>query len=51
MTIKIGLDAGHGLHTAGKRTPTGIHEWELNDKVIDLVVKYIKDYQVEFIYR
>lgn len=50
MTVKIGLDAGHGLHTAGKRTPTGIHEWELNDKVRDLVVEYLKPYDVEFIF-
>ena len=48
--IKIGLDAGHGLHTAGKRTPDGIHEWELNDKVRDKVVNYLKDYDVSFVF-
>lgn len=49
-TIKIALDAGHGLKTAGKRTPDGIHEWELNDKVRDKVVKYLKDYDVKIIF-
>ena len=46
---KIGLDAGHGLKTAGKQTPDGIKEWTLNDKVRDKVVKYLKDYDVEII--
>ena len=48
--IKIGLDAGHGLRTAGKQTPDGIKEWTLNDKVRDKVVYYLKDYDVEFIF-
>ncbi len=48
--MKIGLDAGHGLKTAGKQTPDGIKEWDLNDKVRDKVVKYLKDYDVEIIY-
>ena len=49
-TVKIALDAGHGLKTAGKRTPDGIHEWELNDKVRDKVVALLKDYDVKFIF-
>lgn len=49
-TIKIALDAGHGLKTAGKRTPDGIHEWELNDKVRDKVVELLKDYDVKIIF-
>lgn len=49
-TVKIALDAGHGLKTAGKRTPDGIHEWELNDKVRDKVVVLLKDYDVKFIF-
>ena len=48
--MKIGLDAGHGLKTAGKRTPDGIHEWELNDKVRDKVVEFLKGYNVEFVF-
>jgi N-acetylmuramoyl-L-alanine amidase len=47
---KIGLDAGHGLYTAGKQTPDGIKEWTLDDKVRDKVVTYLKDYEVEIIH-
>lgn len=47
---KIGLDAGHGLKTAGKQTPDGIKEWTLNDKVRDKVVAILKDYDVEIIH-
>lgn len=49
-TKLIALDAGHGMKTAGKRTPNGDHEWELNDKVRDYVVEYLKDYNCEFIF-
>lgn len=31
--IKVGYDAGHGLHTPGKRTPDGEREWTFNDIV------------------
>jgi N-acetylmuramoyl-L-alanine amidase len=48
--MKIGLDAGHGLKTAGKQTPNGIKEWTLNDKVRDKVVAILKDYNVEFVF-
>lgn len=48
--MKIGLDAGHGLKTAGKQTPDSIKEWTLNDKVRDLVVEQLKDYDVEIIF-
>ena len=50
MTKKIALDAGHGLKTAGKQTPDGIKEWELNDKVRDKVVEMLKDYDVDFVF-
>lgn len=50
MVIKIGLDCGHGLNTAGKQTPDGIKEWTLNDKVRDKVVELLKDYDVEIIH-
>ena len=50
MAIKIGLDAGHGLYTAGKQTPDGIKEWTLNDKVRDKVVKILADYDCEIIH-
>lgn len=50
MAIKIALDAGHGLKTAGKQTPDGIKEWSLNDKVRDKVVALLSDYDVEIIH-
>ena len=49
MTKKIGLDAGHGLYTAGKQTPTGVKEWTLNDKIADKITAFLKDYEVEVI--
>ena len=45
--IKIVLDAGHGLKTAGKQTPDGIKEWSLNDAVCDLATEKFKKYGVE----
>ena len=50
MSILIALDAGHGLKTAGKQTPDGIKEWELNDKVRDKVTDILKNYQCEIIH-
>lgn len=47
--MKIGLDAGHGLKTAGKQTPDGIKEWEINDKVRDKEVEILKNYNCEII--
>ena len=48
--MKIALDCGHGLKTAGKQTPDGIKEWEINDKVRDKEVAILKDYDVEIIH-
>lgn len=50
MAVKIGIDAGHGLKTAGKRTPDGIREWTLNDKVRDKVVSILADYDCEIVH-
>lgn len=49
-TKLVALDAGHGLRTSGKQTPTGIKEWTLNDKVRDKVVALLKNYDVTFIF-
>lgn len=48
--IKIGIDAGHGLKTAGKQTPNGIKEWSLNDNVRDKVISLLSNYDCEFIH-
>lgn len=45
----VALDAGHGLKTPGKQTPTGIKEWTLNDKVCDYITTYLAEYEVEII--
>lgn len=50
MAIKIGIDCGHGLNTAGKQTPDGIKEWALNDAVRDKVAAILSEYDVELIY-
>ncbi|MBO5321498.1 MAG: N-acetylmuramoyl-L-alanine amidase [Clostridia bacterium] len=49
MSIKIALDAGHGLNTAGKQTPDGIKEWSLNDKVCDKIQELLCGYDLEII--
>ena len=49
MSVKIGLDAGHGLYTSGKQTPDKIKEWTLNDKVCDKIATFLKDYDCEII--
>lgn len=49
MARIIALDAGHGLYTAGKQTPTGIKEWSLNDKVRDKVVANLSGYDVSIV--
>lgn len=45
MMIKIALDAGHGIHTAGKRTPDGEREWTINDKVLRAAEAKLNKYQ------
>lgn len=32
--VKIALDSGHGINTAGKLTPDGEREWSFNNKVL-----------------
>ena len=49
MSIKIALDAGHGLNTVGKQTPDGIKEWSLNDKVCDKIQEFLCGYDLEII--
>ena len=50
MAIKIGLDCGHGLKTAGKQTPNGVKEWEINDAVRDKVVAKLSAYNCEIMH-
>lgn len=32
--VKIGIDAGHGMYTPGKRTPSGKSQWPFNHQVV-----------------
>lgn len=43
--VKIGYDAGHGLNTAGKRTPDGEPEWTFNNKVARAFASELAMYQ------
>ena len=43
--IKVALDAGHGLNTAGKRTPDGEREWSFNNKVALAAAASLRNYQ------
>lgn len=43
--VKIALDAGHGINTAGKRTPDGEREWSFNNKVLLATVAELNKYE------
>ncbi len=50
--LKIAVDSGHGLNTAGKEVPAymglgKIKEWTLNDKITRALMNLLKDYNVE----
>lgn len=40
----IVVDAGHGKHTAGKRTPDGEREWSFNTQVVEAIQSELKKY-------
>lgn len=43
--VKIAIDAGHGMNTAGKRTPSGEREWSFNNKVAIAAMAKLNTYQ------
>lgn len=50
MTVKIAYGAGHGLHTAGKRTlkaidPKETREWTLNERIVRYIQEGLKGYE------
>lgn len=47
MTKTIVLDAGHAKYIPGNKTPDGIYEWTLNDKVATEVAKQLSEYDVK----
>lgn len=52
MGVKIAIDAGHGLYTAGKRCMKKLdsketREWALNDRIADKLEKSLKAYDCQ----
>ena len=45
MMVKIAIDAGHGMNTAGKRTPDGEREWSFNNIVAVTAIAKLNTYQ------
>lgn len=48
--LKIAIDSGHGLHTAGKRVPAyigvgDVREWTLNDKITAKLISMLTQYE------
>lgn len=43
--VKIAIDAGHGINTAGKRSPADEREWTFNNKVVVASIKYLNQYE------
>ncbi|WP_078548037.1 N-acetylmuramoyl-L-alanine amidase [Litchfieldia alkalitelluris] len=43
--MKIVLDAGHGYHTPGKRTPDGMREFEFNSRVTEGARELLMEYE------
>lgn len=43
--VKIAWSAGHGMDTAGKRTPNGEREWSFNNKVVTAGMIYLARYE------
>lgn len=54
MSKVIALDAGHGLHTAGKRCLKALdanetREWVLNDRIVDKLQKMLANYDCKVV--
>ncbi|QED49544.1 N-acetylmuramoyl-L-alanine amidase [Cytobacillus dafuensis] len=48
--MKIMLDAGHGYHTAGKRSPDGLSEYDFNRAVTDYAKRSLENYENVIVY-
>lgn len=42
---KVAIEGGHGINTAGKRTPDGEREWSFNNKVVLAAIKELLTYE------
>src|SRR5690625_4013801 len=45
MTRIVAIDAGHGINTPGKRTPSGEREWSFNTVVAQSIINHLNNYQ------
>src|SRR5699024_1736486 len=45
MSKVVAVDAGHGINTAGKRTPSGEREWSFNNVVVQAIIKELGNYE------
>lgn len=45
MTKVVAIGGGHGLYTAGKRTPDDEREWSFNNKVVLAAIERLKEYK------
>lgn len=43
--MKVVADAGHGIHTPGKRSPADEREWSFNNKVAKAFIAELKTYE------
>ncbi|WP_042350752.1 N-acetylmuramoyl-L-alanine amidase [Bacillus massiliigorillae] len=43
--MKIVIDAGHGYSTAGKRSPDGLQEYEINRSIASYARQFLESYQ------
>ncbi|MBS4190319.1 N-acetylmuramoyl-L-alanine amidase [Bacillus sp. FJAT-49705] len=48
--MKIMLDAGHGYHTAGKRSPDGLREYDFNRAVTNYAKEALENYENVIVY-
>jgi N-acetylmuramoyl-L-alanine amidase len=43
--MRFSWDAGHSLHTLGKQSPDGMHEWEFNNRVVRYGMEFLSHYE------
>src|SRR5690606_17655102 len=43
--VKVVIDAGHGINTPGKRSPSDEREWSFNNKVAVAAINRLNQYQ------
>src|SRR5690625_3051779 len=49
MTKVVAIEAGHGINTAGKRTPDGEREWSFSTQVVESAINELSNYKVKIV--